>query len=235
MWAPKPSISLDMPDSVFLDTAFRLVIPFQQKLNTRYRKPGRQGIEEQKRLWLTGRDESNADHMFECGELADYFLLIEDPDGKLDHARVHRLLRVHEYDEVHFGDEPTFDKRKQTKEAALSRSLLVVESLPEPVRTQKRNDLLDYHQRRIPEAFFAKGIDAIGPPFHLLSKINWHLQKRNRVTYDKYLEKREHVEQYPYMLRFFEVIGRYHRENGIFWDAEKDEPKRVCEQVSEAN
>ena len=180
------------------------------------------GMKRVMRYWTT-RDhsvhsESNGEHVFGLLYLASYFLPLEDPEGKLDVAHLHRILCFHDFPEMKHGDTPTHHKTVAHEEREAAAALEIFAALPPPLDTVALMAWTDYEEQLSPEARFAYALDKIEPVFELFDPINELTCKRVRKTYENYrVKKIQSTEKFPIMRRFVDVISADMRQRGVFW------------------
>lgn len=168
---------------------------------------------------LTVHGESVAEHVFALQFLAQYFLPLEDPEGKIDRTRLYEILLFHDFGEIPSGDIPYHIKTEADEEKEREDALAVFASLPEPLNTIGRERWEEYEAGKTLEAKFAIALDKIEPVFELLDPVNEQSLKRLKFTYDMHVERKRNVmDSFPVMLHFTEVLANDMRARGVFWE-----------------
>lgn len=166
--------------------------------------------------------ESVAEHVFALFFLAEYFLPLEDPQGKLHVTKLYRMLLFHDFGEIAHGDVPYHWKTAahQAQEHEDAKALFA--SLPVPLATTAEESWRMYEEQSSPEARFAYALDKIEPIFELLDPVNEKTLKRVKFTYQDHIERKlRATEDYPVMRKFIDVTTRDMVSRDVFWKEEK--------------
>ncbi len=155
---------------------------------------------------LNDHSESVAEHLFAMQVIAQYFLPLEDPDGKLDRVRVNELILFHELGEIETGDilfhKKTDDHREEERRAVQR----VSKKLPDSMQALALERFNEFDRHETPEGRFVDAIDKIEPIFEMFAESVLPAFKRlevNRTTAVN--NKRAATEQFPYMRRFLDA------------------------------
>ncbi len=174
--------------------------------------------------YLTKRDfsvhsESVAEHLFSLHYLALYFQLQEDPLGKLNMERVHRVITFHDFGEILHGDVPYHLKTRAHELQEIKDAKTVFNSLPISLKKIAKSSWQDYCKRKSKEAKFVYVLDKIEPLFELYDPINERSIKRLKHSYDEHFNKKFlATENFPIMRRFVEVISQDMLSRKVFWE-----------------
>src|SRR3989344_1078137 len=177
--------------------------------------------------YATGRDhtlhsESVSEHVFALLYLAHCFLPLEDPEGFLDVAKVHRLLLFHDFAEMVHGDVPYHLKTEEHEERERRAATLVFAALPPSLAELGHGAWYEYEMRKTPEARFVYALDKVEPIFELMDPVAELSMKRLKFSYDAHIGKKFRATEYfPIMRRFVEVLTADMLARGIFWVAEE--------------
>lgn len=166
---------------------------------------------------FTVHSESVAEHIFALLFLAEYFLPLEDPAGKIDYRTVLRMILYHDMPEITHGDIPylykTLAHEQREREAAAG----VFASLPASMRQPAQEVWEIYEQRESPEALFVCALDKLEPVFELFDPINERTPIRLGQTYESHMgRKLAATENFPYMRRFVTVMSEDMLQRGLF-------------------
>ena len=194
---PMSRLSLESPLDEYLAEIERVRVLYKLKHTMRY---------------LSVRDdtvhsESVAEHLYGMQVIAQYFYPLEDPEGKLDRARVNELILLHEIGEIETGDiinhRKTDEHRTEEKEAAKR----VISQLPQSMQKIALERHEEFEEHTTPEGKYAYTIDKVEPIFEMWDEaIALPLFKKFGYTYQNALDvKKEVTEEYPYMRRFVEA------------------------------
>lgn len=150
--------------------------------------------------------ESVGEHLFGMQVVAQYFLPLEDPEGKMDRVRINELMLFHELGEIETGD-IIFHRKSETDYAnerlAAQR---VAQRLPESMQKLSLERLQEFEDRETPEARFTVAVDKIEPIFELFEEKVLPLFKIQQVTLDDAVrKKRSMTDEFPYMRKFLDV------------------------------
>lgn len=167
---------------------------------------------------FTVHSESVAEHIFALIFLAEYFLPLEDPTGKLDYRTVHRIILYHDFPEITHGDVPYTLKTATDEEQERAAASGVFASLPQSMQQLAQESWEANERRDSPEAMFAYALDKIEPVFEIFDPVNEKTPMRFRQTYESHMGKKlAATENYPYMRKFVEVISEDMLRRGVFW------------------
>jgi putative hydrolase of HD superfamily len=163
--------------------------------------------------------ESVAEHVFAIIFLAQYFLPLEDPEGKIDKAKLYEISLFHDFGEILNGDIPYHRKTEVHEIQEAKDAEIVFKSLPDSVGAIGAIRWKEYEDRATFEARFAYALDKIEPTFELLDPISEKSLKREKFTYEAHLGKKQKAtEQFPVMRRFVDVLAAHIKDRGVFWE-----------------
>jgi 5'-deoxynucleotidase YfbR-like HD superfamily hydrolase len=198
-------------DEEIIKIAKQLRIAYQLKLTIRY------GMSRD----VSIHGESVAEHVFALLYLAQYFLPLEDPEQKLDKAKVYEILLFHDFGEIANGDIPYHIKTATDEAQEVEDAKATFKSLPEPIDVIGRQRWEEYEDNKTPEARFVYALDKIEPAFELLDPVSEKSLKKSHFTYEQHMgKKREATKGFPVMWKFIEVIGADMNKRKVFWEAE---------------
>ncbi|MDR3572147.1 MAG: HD domain-containing protein [Candidatus Pacebacteria bacterium] len=150
--------------------------------------------------------ESVAEHLFAMQVLALYFLPLEDPQGKLDRARINELILFHELGEIETGDIPFHKKNREHVAEEQRAAVRVSQRLPESMQQLALERSQEFEERKTPEALFAVAIDKLEPVFEMYEERVLPLFKRQQITRSFAVNvKREATKNFPYMRKFLDA------------------------------
>jgi putative hydrolases of HD superfamily len=162
--------------------------------------------------------ESVAEHVFALLFLTQYFLPLEDPEQKLDRAKVYEILLFHDFGEIVNGDIPYHIKTSADQAREAEDAKMIFQSLPQPVDHIGYKRWEEYENHQSPEALFVYALDKIEPAFELLDPITEKSLKRVKFTYEQHMGKKKiATEGFPVMWKFMEVIAADMKERDVFW------------------
>jgi 5'-deoxynucleotidase YfbR-like HD superfamily hydrolase len=203
----KPDI-LNFSDEKVLEEARRIRYGYHQKRNLRYHT----------KRDHTVHSESVAEHLFALIYLLEYFLPLEDPEGRLDYRKLVQIILYHDFPEIPHGDIPYVLKTEADEERERLAAKEVYEQLPLISRDIARASWDEYELRESPEALFAYALDKIEPVFEIFDAVNEKSCLRLRQTYESHVGKKlASTEMYPYMRKFVTVLAEDMRTRGVFW------------------
>ena len=163
--------------------------------------------------------ETVAEHVFAIIFLAQYFLPLEDPEGKIDKAKLYEISLFHDFGEILNGDIPYHRKTEVHEIQEAKDAEIVFKSLPDSVGAIGAIRWKEYEDRATFEARFAYALDKIEPTFELLDPISEKSLKREKFTYEAHLGKKQKAtEQFPVMRRFVDVLAAHIKDRGVFWE-----------------
>jgi 5'-deoxynucleotidase YfbR-like HD superfamily hydrolase len=203
---------LSAEDEEILKIAEKLRVGYELKRTIRYDREREEGKHR----------ESVAEHVFALLFLTQFFLPLEDPEGKLDKERIHELILFHDFGEIPNGDVPYHVKTEADEAQEKEDAKKVFQSLPASMNNMGLNRWNEYEELETPEARFARGIDIIEPTFELLDPVSQTSLIHNKFTYEMHIEKKiKATKSFPVMRKFVNVLGDKLKEDGAFWE-EKD-------------
>jgi len=151
--------------------------------------------------------------------LADYFLMLEDPECKMNHLDIKTTISWHDMDELETGDKISWKKTLEdiAKELTAWKDALI--HIPELLQEKISLLIEQYESKSTDEAKFVKAIDKFEPLVHMLDplgraryiglKIKFNLAESHKIP---------HIKPFPYMNRFMTVIHQEMRKQGYFAD-----------------
>lgn len=161
--------------------------------------------------------ESVAEHVFGMQVLANYFLPLEDTAGEWNKLKILETITWHDIDEIETGDTLAHLKTAAHRKEAEQALPKVISRLPETIRQHIDDLMQEYEERKTPEARFVKAIDVIEPLFEVRGEgYKAILQKNGNTLADHWRTKRPHLEYFPYMLRFADVLTSRLEQEGFF-------------------
>jgi putative hydrolase of HD superfamily len=150
--------------------------------------------------------ESVAEHIFGMFVLTDYFLPLEDPEGKLDRAKIDRMILYHELGEVELGDTMFHKKSDANIRAEAQAAERVAARMPDRIREHALALFTDFETAASPEARFSIAIDKLEPIFELSTDIGVALYRQHGINKEVAIDKKYMAsEGYPYMQRFLDA------------------------------
>lgn len=191
-------LTLESSDAEVLEEMEKLRVLYKLKTTMRYQTSR-----------IEGHSESVAEHLFAMQVLAQYFLPLEDPAGKLDRERVTELMLFHELGEIETGDilfHRKNDEQRQEEALAAGR---VAKKLPESLQKIALDRSREFDNEATPEATFAVAIDKLEPIFELFDERELPAFRRLHVTHkDAVSNKRIAAKNFPYMLKCLDAWER---------------------------
>lgn len=161
--------------------------------------------------------ESVAEHIYSLGILARYFLPLEDPEQALDQTKIHLLIQWHELDEIEQGDIVPWEKTEAIKNALRADTQRALEKMPDLLRAEASTYFTMYEEKENPEACFVKAIDKIDPVIDSYTPAGKQRMQNYEITAAQNLAiKRPHIDAYPYISRFNQVIHERFLAEGFF-------------------
>lgn len=106
------------------------------------------------------KSQSVSEHIYNMMTLCQYFLPLEDPENKLDKARLNQLVLWHDIEEIETGDVPKHYKTLKHEEAAVSAFDQTLQKVPANLRESIQSVYAEYESRETPESRFVKALDA---------------------------------------------------------------------------
>ena len=161
--------------------------------------------------------ESVAEHVYGMLVLAQYFLPLEDPENKWDHAKITDMILYHDIDEIETGDKIGYLKTDADRAQEAVAALRVIGHLPESMKAHISSRMKEYDAQMSTEARFAKAIDRIEPSFHLYSENGKGVMHQYKQTRDQHMRIKEaYVEPFPMLKAFNIAIAEEMQKQGFF-------------------
>jgi len=156
---------------------------------------------------MTVHSESVAEHLFAMQVIAQYFLPLEDPDGKLDRVRINELVLFHEIGEIETGDILSARKTEAHRMIEKEAAARVITMLPQSMRTLASERFDEFEERKTAEAIFAQAVDKLEPIFEMWDEqIALPLFKKLNFTRENSLYGKIAItDGFPYMRKFIEA------------------------------
>ncbi|MEZ4200168.1 MAG: HD domain-containing protein, partial [Candidatus Paceibacterota bacterium] len=155
-------------DEFVLEETKKLQVLYTMKRVIRYHQDRREPLD----------TESVAEHVYAAQVLAQYFLPLEDPEGKLDRLRILEMLLVHDISEIGTGDIVGWMKTTADREEEARQQAAVLATLPNTIQKHYQTLLTEYEERQTKEAKFAKAVEKMDPFFHL------YMPERKQIMHD---------------------------------------------------
>ena len=163
------------------------------------------------------RTESVAEHVYGMHVIAHYFSDLEDPEHKLNWARVTDMITWHDIGEIETGDMLGQLKTDTDRQRDLEGNQMILEKMT-PHLASSVGDLLDeYEAAKTPEAKFAKAIDKTEVVFETYDENYRVIFQTNQTTKAQHEKtKLPYVKDFPYIKRFCEVTRENLAKQGFF-------------------
>lgn len=167
------------------------------------------------------KTESVAEHLYGMQLLSQYFLPLEDPDNKLDRARIYELITVHDFDEIVTGDYLSYVKTAEHKQVSEEGFAEVKKHIPGHIKDSVIGLLDEYEEQRTPEAKFTKAIDKIEPLVQIFNENGKLICHKNKCTVEDSIRiKIDHIRNYPFIKKFNNIFHEELVAGGYFWTGE---------------
>jgi len=165
----------------------------------------------------TTNPESVAEHIYGMHVLFDYFLPLEDPEGKLDKERMRKMITFHDIDEVITGDIVGYLKTEEDKQAEREATITILKGAPESMRQTLTDTLDEYEERESAESRFVKAIDKMDPVIHVFNQNGKELLNRMKTTRDQHDSiKKPYFVGFPIMDKFYSILIEEMDAEGFF-------------------
>jgi len=150
--------------------------------------------------------ESVAEHIYGMHVIAKYFLSIEEKAADLDLLKVSNMITWHDMEEIETGDIVSHHKTEADKKAAEKAIPVVLSKMPENMQSDVKSIIYEYEDQQTAEAKFVKAIDKVETLFEVWSEDYKKILHKNANTVESHLRtKKQYVEEFPYIMRFFEL------------------------------
>jgi putative hydrolase of HD superfamily len=167
----------------------------------------------------TDSTESVAEHVYGMHLLAQYFLPFEDPEEKLDRARIYEMITLHDIDEIETGDVLGYTKTPEIRAAELDAMKRTIEKSPTHLKEHMSSRVEEYEGRETPESQFAKAIDKVEPLVQIYNEEGKAILAQNKTTADQSLRiKTPYIQEFPFIKKFSLVVHEALLREGFFWD-----------------
>lgn len=150
--------------------------------------------------------ESVAEHIYGMHVIANYFLPLEDSDGKLDVLKVLKMITWHDMEEIETGDTISHLKTDiHHKEAEIGLRIALTK-IPKILQEEVTELMTEYESGDSPEAKFVKAVDKVEPMFEVWEENYKEILHRNGNTRANHIETKEkYVKNFPFIYRFVSV------------------------------
>jgi len=161
--------------------------------------------------------ESVAEHTYTMHVIADYFLRLEPAATKLDDRKVKTMITWHDMDEIETGDKISWKKTPADLVNELDAWRATAANLSEVIKTDISQVIEEYEQLGSEEARFVKAIDKLDPLFYLYCENGKQWFLSNKLSFaTSETPKITHIEPFPIMHRFMEVIHDQMKKEAFF-------------------
>jgi len=169
----------------------------------------------QRRTKTGDRKESSAEHTFSCIALAKLFLPRISP--ALNERKVHDLLLIHDWVEIHAGDTFFLDHEHRLTQAEreIVAAKKLIHELPSEIAAEYAGLHEEFEAQETREARFAKAIDALDPMVQAVdTPTEW---STHGFTEEILREKKlPMLHDFPPLIELFEEIVNHLRRTGAF-------------------
>ncbi|MFP4402448.1 MAG: HD domain-containing protein [Candidatus Nanoarchaeia archaeon] len=166
------------------------------------------------------RNETNAEHVYSCLKLADYFLTQEEEFRDLDRLKVYELLMYHDDIEIQVGD-----MTLSNRQGRLEKEQREIESIPilmkkYPFQLAQKFEQLDKEFRyfKSKESQFAHAIDKLDPTIQSLKYKEIFGNKTGFTKENMILWQQSAFEFSPTLMRYYYQLLDYMEEGEHFED-----------------
>lgn len=162
--------------------------------------------------------ESVAEHIYALHCLIDYFLPLEDTEGKWDKLKIHQMAQYHDIDEIETGDIVGYKKTQQEKDYERKAAEIVISNLPETLKVLSRELLDEFDALQSTEARFVKALDKFEPIFEMYSEAGKKWLHENKITREVHNNfKYPYVKGFPIIYRFEQVMADIYEKEGFYY------------------
>jgi 5'-deoxynucleotidase YfbR-like HD superfamily hydrolase len=179
------------------------------------------GLKREIRFGENRTDETNpesvAEHIYGMHVLFDYFLPLEDPEGKLNTERIRKMVTFHDIDEVITGDIVGYLKTEDDKKAEAAATVTILKNAPDSMRATLTDILEEYETRESTESKFVKALDKIEPVVQIFNQQGKELLNRMGTTRGQHDSiKKPFFEGFPVIDSFYSVVIEEMDKEGFF-------------------
>ena len=168
------------------------------------------------------RAESVAEHVYAMMVLVNYFIPLEDPEGKLDRARIMDMALVHDIDEIENGDIINYKKTDEDRLREEQDMQTALDSIPQSMTIDTRALVDEYNKQETRESQFVKAIDKVEPVFELFDKYGKTIVHKNKTTYEQFIgPKSSYIRDFPMIVQFVEIMTEEMMKQGYFDHADE--------------
>jgi 5'-deoxynucleotidase YfbR-like HD superfamily hydrolase len=161
--------------------------------------------------------ESVAEHIYALHVLAQYFLPLEDPEGKMNKLKILQMITIHDFDEIETGDTITYLKTPDMYAQERVARLRVLEKIPQHMQTNLTELSEEYEDRKTQESLFVKALDAFEPLIQIYSPFGLEIMKINQPTPENNQSSKDpHIVHFPVMWEYYQVIHQAMIDEGFF-------------------
>jgi putative hydrolase of HD superfamily len=163
--------------------------------------------------------ESVAEHVYGMQLLTQYFLALEDTEGKADRTRIYEMVTAHDLDEVETGDVLGYAKTDAIRALEKDAMLRVIAKAPNIIQPLLTARVEEYEAKETYEAQFARAIDKIEPLVQMYNDVGRAVFTRNKTTEEQsWRIKEQYIAPFPFIKRFAEVVHDTMVKEGYFYE-----------------
>lgn len=161
--------------------------------------------------------ESVAEHTWGMHVVAHYFLTLENPEQTWNREQIFSMITWHDADEIIVGDIVSFDKLTNHSIDEHEVQKKVLASMPQVLQNTLPPVFEMYDKKDTPEARFVKAIDKIEGYIQMYqSGFAPILHSFGRSKEQSHIVIGKHVEEFPFVKRFYEVLDSALERDGYF-------------------
>ena len=165
--------------------------------------------------------ESVAEHIYGMHICAQYFLPLEDPENKLNRARIYELITLHDVDEIETGDTIGYLKTEEMYANEIVAAQKVIASSPDHIKQFLSDALSEYNAQVTPEAKFVNAIDRFEPLIQIYNELGKAVVQKNKTREEESRRiKHAYIKPYPFMFAYNEVVHQAMINEGYFYTGE---------------
>ncbi|MEM9336310.1 MAG: HD domain-containing protein [Patescibacteria group bacterium] len=163
--------------------------------------------------------ESVGEHIYGMIVIANYFLLLENPQGDWDIKRIYDMIAWHDIDEIETGDTLGWKKTQKVRDEEINAMKRVIANAPHHLQNSMVTAIEEYEAQVTPESRFTRAIDKIESTIEIFNENGKFVLLRNQTKLEHHRAcKDKYFVDFPIIHHVNEVITQQMIKNGYFFD-----------------
>lgn len=161
--------------------------------------------------------ESVAEHIYGMHVLAEYFLLLENPQDTWDRSKISTYITTHDMEEIETGDTVGYLKTQEIRAKEKAAAQQVITKAPPILQPYLARAFEEYENQETIEARFVKAVDKMEPIVHMHNELGKQTSIINQIKASQSRSIKEpYVQEFAFIKKFYEVCHSHQEATGFY-------------------